>query len=270
MRYVCILWAFLMSHTLKAQNWMAEVSAGIALYNGDLTEQAVSIKQIRPTLGLGIRYNANYLFNFRAGISYARLGANDRNNKDPELKLRNLNFQTNLFEFHAAAELNLMDPELFYGYPYLFAGAGLFYFNPYTRDDQGVKRFLQPLGTEGQGLSAYPDRKKYSLLQLCLPVGGGWRLRLKNNMEIMYELGYRVLITDYLDDVSRVYPSMELLAAERGDVAATLSYRKQGVPFMEEGEARGNSKVKDSYFFSSIKLAINIDGFKKIKNYRRH
>ena len=36
--------------------------------------------------------------------------------------------------------------------------------------------------------------------------------------------------------------------AAEGDVAAQLSYRKQGIPFTEEGEARGNSKGKDLIF----------------------
>lgn len=270
MRYLFVLILLSRLVTASAQDWMGEISVGGASYNGDLTQKVFYLKQVRPMVGLNLKYNTTTFFNLRAGISFARVTASDKDNKDPDLKVRNLDFTSNIFEFHAAGELNLMDPELFYGYPYLFAGVGVFYFDPFTYDDNHKKQFLRPLGTEGQGLSAYPGRKPYSKIQLCLPIGGGWKLKLKKDMELCYEFGYRILFTDYLDDVSRTYPSLELLAQERGDIASQLSYRKQGIPFTEEGEARGNHKVRDLYFFNSVKLAVNLNRFVKIKNYTRH
>lgn len=270
MRYIFVVFFSFFLLQAGAQDWMGEISVGAAAYNGDLTQKAFYFKQLRPAVGLNLKYNTNSFFNLRAGLAYARLTASDKDNKDPGLKSRNLNFTTDIIEFHAGGELNLLDPELFYGFPYLFAGVGIFYFNPYTYDNNHQKRFLRPLSTEGQGLPEYPGRKKYSQVQLCIPMGGGWKFKLKKNMEVCYEFGYRLLFTDYLDDVSKTYPSMEILAQQRGDVAAQLSYRKQGIPFTEEGEARGNSRVKDLYFFSSVKLAINLNRFSKIKNYRRH
>lgn len=254
----------------RAQDWMGEIMVGAAAYNGDLTQQAFSINRLRPAISLNVKYNTTSFFNFRGGISYARLTANDNRNKDEGLRSRNLNFTTNLLEVNIGAELNLLDPELFFGYPYLFGGVGVFYFDPFTFDKNNKKVFLHPLSTEGQGLPEYPDRKKYSKVQLCIPYGGGWKVRLKNNMEFSYEFGFRLLFTDYLDDVSRTYPSLEILANNKGETAAELSYRKQGIPFTEEGEARGNPKVKDLYFFNGVKLAINLNNASKIKNYRRH
>lgn len=270
MRYFYLFILSVLTLSTQAQDWMSEISVGAAAYNGDLTQKTFYLKQLRPAVGVTLKYNTNSFFNLRAGLTYAKLTASDQDNKDPGLRSRNLDFTTDLFEFHAGGELNLMDPELFYGYPYLFGGLGIFYFDPYTRDNNNQKQFLRPLGTEGQGLNEYPGRKMYSKIQLCLPMGGGWKIRLKNNMEFCYEFGYRILFTDYLDDVSKTYPSLELLAQSRGDVAAQLSYRKQGIPFTEEGEARGNSKVKDLYFFNSIKLAIKLNQGGRIKNYRRH
>ena len=48
--------------------------------------------------------------------------------------------------------------------PYVTGGAAVFTFNP-KAEYNGEWVALQPLGTEGQGLPQYPDRKKYSLIR---------------------------------------------------------------------------------------------------------
>ena len=108
----------------------------------------------------------------------------------------------------------------------IFLGVGVFHFNPYTYDNNGKKAYLQP-GTEGQGLASYPTRKKYSLLQPFIPFGGGFKLNMGENLEVGFELGYRILFTDYLDDVSKTYPNMKALREGNGTEAVELSYRKQ-------------------------------------------
>jgi hypothetical protein len=40
-------------------------------------------------------------------------------------------------------------------------------------DEQGNKTYLKPLSTEGQGLTAYPDRKPYNLYQAALTYAAG-------------------------------------------------------------------------------------------------
>ena len=65
---------------------------------------------------------------------------------------------------------------------------------------------LQPLGTEGQGTTAYPDRKKYSRTQIAIPMGGGVKISLNDNLNIAFSFSARKTYTDYLDDVSTTYP----------------------------------------------------------------
>ncbi|MEO8768769.1 MAG: DUF6089 family protein [Ferruginibacter sp.] len=257
MKPYLFVFLFLFSTSARAQQWFAEVTAGTSSYNGDLTQKEVSAKRLGPMIGLNIKYNTGDFVNIRGGISYARLGANDKNNPDPGLQSRRLNFKTNVIELNVCAEVNVLDPETFYSYPYIFGGVGVFHFNPYTYDDYGHKTFLQPLGTEGQGLASYPNRKKYSLYQVCFPVGGGFKYNYKKDWEISFEFGYRILFTDYLDDVSKTYVNLKALQEANGNEAADLSYRKQ-TPFLEEGEKRGNSGVRDSYFFAGIKIATAI------------
>jgi hypothetical protein len=44
--------------------------------------------------------------------------------------------------------------------PFLFGGIAVFKFNPTTEAADGNTYELQPLGTEGQGTTEYPDMKK--------------------------------------------------------------------------------------------------------------
>jgi hypothetical protein len=149
--------------------------------------------------------------------------------------------------------------------PYLFGGVALFHFNPYAFDTLGNKVFLKPLSTEGQGLSAYPDRKEYKLTQFAIPFGGGIKFRVSSNVVLGYEIGLRKIFTDYLDDVSGRYIDPFVLAQERGLKAVEMSYRggelKDGDPnYPVEGNPRGGSKFKDWYYFQGLTLTIGIGG----------
>ena len=251
------------SNVCTAQSWMGEVMVGVSAYNGDLTEQAVSFKRLNPAIGINLKYNSGDFLDFRIGFAFERVSADDKDNNDRFLIARNLNFKSNILEFNACVELNLLDPQLYDEMPYIFAGIGIFHFNPYTYDDNNKKTYLQPLSTEGEGLSEYPRRKVYSLTQPCVPIGAGFKWKVNNNLEISYEFGYRWLFTDYLDDVSKNYVSIETLNLEKGSESAALSYRKVGTPFTEEGYPRGNPKVRDYYFFTGLKLAFKLNTKKK-------
>ncbi len=237
-----------MSQPIFAQTWMGEISAGGMAYTGDLTQHGFSPKRIRPAAGFNIKYESGDLMNVRIGGMWGMLTADDKDNKDPSLSVRNLNFTTHLIEGTAIVEFNLFDPEITTSYPYLFGGVGVFYFNPYTYDKDNKKVYLHSLNTEGQGLPQFPDRKQYKMTQVCLPVGIGWKWINKNKSLMSLEFGYRVTFTDYLDDVSKNYIDPELLAVEKGVLTAELSYRKVNIPFAEYDQPRGNSAKKDLYY----------------------
>ena len=174
-------------------------------------------------------------------------------------KNRNLNFKTNLLEFHLGVEVNLLDSREYTGYPYLFGGVGIFHFNPYTNDKDNKKTFLWSLGTEGQGLFQYPDKKQYSLNQICIPFGGGWRHSISEHFDLGFELGGRYLFTDHLDDVSTTYVDPQVLSAARGPLSAELANR-QLTPGAGIGGQRGNPKKNDWYFISGFKILYRIPG----------
>ena len=260
----CLIFLLLFANICKAQEWQAEVMVGVSGYNGDLSQQRISIKQLRPAFNLNLKYTSGDFIDLRAGIGYGRVGADDKNNKNAGLRSRNLNFKSDILEINLIAEINLFDPETYTSYPYVLGGVGLFHFNPFTYDKNNKKTYLQPLSTEGQGLKEYPGRKKYALTQFCIPVGIGWKITVKEKWDISYEFGYRILFTDYLDDVSKTYVDLNVLTTEKGSKSAELAYRG-AAPFRYEGEARGNPTIKDIYFFSGIKIATNLSNIWKKK-----
>jgi hypothetical protein len=246
----------------KGQEWQAEVMVGVSGYNGDLTEREISFKRMRPAASLKLIYNTGDFINFRLGVGYAKIVGDDKTNKDVDLRNRNLSFQSDIFEMNLCAEFNLFDPAIYYSYPYIFTGVGLFHFNPYAYDKDNKKTYLHPLSTEGQGLIEYPERKEYSLTQFCIPFGFGWKIK-KKRWEIGYEFGYRFLFTDYLDDVSKTYASLETLVNTKGPKAAEMSFRGLGGWISNDEALRGNSKVRDTYFFSGLRFATTIGKNKK-------
>jgi hypothetical protein len=243
------------------QEWQAEVLLGTSGYNGDLTQKSISLKTFRPAAGINIKYDLDNGLILRGGIGWGTITADDRNNKQADLRLRNLNFKSTILEGSVCAEINVLEPGLFYSYPYFFAGVGIFHFNPYTYNKDGSKTFLQPLGTEGQGLPEYPMRKPYNLTQFCLPFGGGWKININKRWDVIYEIGGRVLFTDYIDDVSTTYVNSQTLLTHKGEKAVELAVRYDpatGGHFPHEGDIRGNPEAKDWYFISGIKLLIHL------------
>ncbi len=247
-----------------AQDLRFNIFAGTANYNGDLQEKNFTLMQARYTVGAWLSYDINSKIMLRGGLHYARIGASDQYQSDLLRKLRNLNFQTNIWELHAGAEYHFLDMYTRIFSPYIFAGAAVFRHNPFTTDQAGNKVFLQPLSTEGQGVPGYPDRKPYQLTQFAIPFGVGLRMSLTEKFDVGAEISYRKTFTDYLDDVSRSYINQAALLAARGPKAVELAFRTDELPthttdpYPVDLEKRGSPKFKDNYYFMGITLSYRL------------
>lgn len=246
-----------------SQEWSLEVFTGVTGYNGDLTKSSLVLRSVRPAFGINLRYQVQPQFALRGGLMYASVSGDDKYTGDSLLMQRNLSFQTSIIEANFVVEYAVLDPEIFPSYPYLFAGVGAFRFNPFARDENNEKVYLHPLKTEGEGLPEYPERKTYSLAQLCIPFGIGARFRISDQFSLGAEIGFRKLFTDYLDDVSNTYVDAATLSAAAGPRAVQIAYRGDEVgaqydPFPAHGTIRGNPKKDDWYYFGGIKLTWHI------------
>ena len=186
---------------------------------------------------------------------------------------RNLHFRSKISEFSLVAEFHPLfifvdwpgkdrDPPYFS--PYLAAGIGFFSFNPQAKL-RGRNVDLQPLSLEGQGFPQYPDRKPYKLSQINFPIGAGVRYELGPSFNLRAEFLYRILKTDYLDDVSTRYIEPSFFADNLSgadiqnaiDLASnqrTNTGPNSGIYRKTAGGIRGNPKNDDAYFTFNIKI----------------
>ncbi|WP_336514313.1 DUF6089 family protein [Pollutibacter soli] len=248
----------------KAQRLSVELFGGLSNYQGDIKEQRYTFHGSKPAVGLGMSYAITNHISVRGLFSFTRLSATDKDNSDPYLLARNLDFSNNIVELSVMGQYHFLNIEEARINPYVTAGIGFFHHNPYTNDSLGMKYYLKPLSTEGQGLSQYPDRKPYSLNQFVIPFGAGIKFRVTENINIGWEIGLRKTFTDYLDDLSLNYVDEDILRAAKGNKAVELAYRggevKNGNPvYPAEGTTRGKP-AKDWYYFSGVTATFRLGG----------
>jgi hypothetical protein len=182
---------------------------------------------------------------------------------------RNLSFRSSIFELSVIGEIH---PRYFKNYasgqklprvsPYLLAGIGYFNFNPQAKLN-GEWIDLKPLSTEGQGFDEYIERKPYKLKQFNLPVGAGIKYKLNEVWNLSAECVYRILNTDYLDDVSSTYIDpllfQKYFSGDQLAKAQALSNRQPELNpshITNKGDIRGNYQSNDAYFSVNFKVAL--------------
>ncbi len=243
---------------LWAQSKEVGVFLGVATYKGDLQKSLFDYGQSNPAIGVMFRHSLNNHWSQRLALNYGTISASDSKSGDDFNKTRNLSFRSRILDLHYLFEFNfypyqIANPESFFT-PFIFAGLNLYNFNPQA-EVGGEWYDLQPLGTEGQGTSLYPDRKKYKRLQIGVPFGGGFKFKLSRRFGVTLEAGARKTYTDYLDDVSTTYASKAVLANENGELSAFLSDRSNSGQTQDNtNRQRGNASDNDWYMFTGFSL----------------
>ncbi len=267
---------------------------GASNYIGELSKP-VALQETHPMGGLICRFNFNEFFTIRGTAVFGRISGKDANySSDAYRNRRNLSFRSDLVEFSGTIEYNILGYQETQRYnpatPYLFAGLGVFKYNPLAKfiyhpeadlanDPSGatpvhpaiLKQFdgqwieLQPLGTEGQETTKYNDRKRYALTQLCIPFGVGYKKQFNDVWAWGTELGIRKTFTDYLDDVSKDYVDEQIVGGNNGFLAAALKDRaaEKGYKKFDNGDPRG-SAGSDWYFFLNFTITRKITGGKQV------
>lgn len=234
--------------------WEAGGWLGTSYYFGDINTEF----NIDPAFAGGLvgRYNFNERVCVKFSANYGSISAYDSDSDNSFQQQRNLHFRSRLLDGTAQFEFNFLpykhgSRDEFYT-PYLFAGLSVFNFEPQA-EYQGEWVDLRPLGTEGQFKG-----EEYSTLQGAIAYGIGLKIDLSYEWSLNFELSARRLFTDYLDDVSTVYPDFDDLEALHGQIAVDLSDPSipfsEGVQIGQPGRQRGNSNNNDMYAMLGVGL----------------
>lgn len=238
---------------------------GGSCYQGDVLGSSVS--ELAPNIHASANLNVAYFFNnyigLRLATGYGKMSGGDNYAEVVQRKSRNLSFISNVYNVGIRAEFNVTgfnpdDDKNFTIYP--FVGYHHVFFNP-KAEYKGKLYALQPLGTEGQGLSKYPERKPYKLNAGSILYGGGMRIAVAPRLSLGLEYGAFRVYSDYIDDVAGNYvPYTDILQETGNQVAAGLSNREgellgtDQIVLKKATDLRGNQKVFDYYFQFGLTL----------------
>lgn len=249
---VCLFWV-IFSGSVQAQHYfkMPTMSVGFGVglshYFGDINP---FFDRFVPGYSVSVfsRHILNHYLAWRLQGAFLRMGYSDSYSKNEVRYRRNLNFETNIYELSGQMDFHFLKyvPSV-RGYnftPYLTLGLGLFYFHS-TTDYQGRTYALRPLRTEG---------KKYSPVQLSIPVGLGMKWGLGPNFNLGFELSYRFTTTDYLDDVSNVYKGRVFFSDPLGRQLQDPSQTQIGIVDRQ----RGQSRVNDNFMSLQLIFSVNL------------
>ena len=239
-------------------------------YLGDLNNQSM-LGRLNWGYGAFFRYNLDERWAVTAGGARGQIeGGNPRGLEgvrgdwDPR---RNLSFLSPVTEATLRVEFNFlpygMEGQMHKVSPFIFAGVGLFGFNPkalYTNPLTGETAWhaLQPLGTEGQGTPDYGNRRPYTLIQLCMPFGVGVKAKPNKLFAFSVEYGFRKTWTDYLDDCSLTYVGAELLERYHPNSASAALADRSPQP-NAPGIKRGDDSLDDWYAYIAATLSLRLD-----------
>lgn len=254
---------------IAAQNIEFGIYGGVSNYIGDVSEQTMKFDLFHPSAAVMGRYNISPKVTLKGMIAYGKVSGADSLANSAANKIRNTNFTSDIFEFSAQIEYNLVKYNI--GgrgarpfVPYLFGGIGIFHYNPKSTFN-GQEYELQPLGTEGQGTTQYNELKKYDLTTVCLPFGFGIKKKVSRSIVVGVEAGLRLTFTKYIDDIGGKYADVNVVSRAYGPVAGSLANRTGEVASQypdlavaREGQLRTTAPFlfgTDMYFLAGISVS---------------
>lgn len=244
-----IILSFICGNAL-AQSWEFGGRLGGAGYMGDLnTNNPVKVSGI--SAGGFVKYNFNPYLSARLGYTYGSITAADSLSSNQQFRERNLSFSNNLHEISITGEFNFFDyvPSVSKNVftPFIFGGAAIVHHNP-TAIYAGETYSLRPLMTEGQ-------RSPYKNYAWAIPYGAGIKYNFSGRLNLIADIGYRYVRTDYLDDVSGNYANKTTISDALTRALSDRSGERNGNYIGTARTQRGDQRSFDTYFFVGVSLS---------------
>ena len=277
-----IICALLLSTALTGfsqYKWEMGTAAGVSNYLGEIggNENArrdfildMKPSKTRSSLGYFARYKLKHNFFLKGGLSWNRISGDDKLSSNPGRRGRNLSFRNNIVETAVTAQYVFYEKYHIGRHyqvnnnfmAYVFTGIAGFYHNP-EAEYYGEWVSLEQLKTEGQS-------KQYGLIQAAIPAGTGFFFTMNKKYRIGWELNWRTTFTDYLDDVSSVYPAASSLESSlsadlsnRNDELGNYNPNTDGIAYSGNytpGSKRGDPTHNDSYLTTSVNVSYMLQG----------
>jgi hypothetical protein len=245
------------------------LKGGGSFYFGDISsDNGRSIHNAKETVGLHVRYNYHPMLSFQLGYNWLKVVGTDA--YSARTMGRNLKVSTYINEVYLMPEFNFLNIKIGESgkfTSYISTGISYFDFMPTTYYGRSGYIRLQELGTEGQGLPGYAE--PYKTKAFAIPMSWGVKLIITEVLSVDWTLiNNRYTFTDYLDDVSTVYPDFELLEASKGKLAVALSNRSENDNL--EGQKRGTPETNDWYGSMTLAFCFNLGAMDAKKKPRRN
>lgn len=268
----------------KRQRYEFSMGLGVSNFLGELGGanqigthyfRDLEFSQTRLAAAIGLRYKLSNYFAVKTHLTYGRVSGDDKLTTEKFRHTRNINFFSDIYEWNLNFEGAFQQEQIGHRYrlkkvrglkgyelyTYLFAGVGVFYFNP-KAEFQGQTYKLRDYHTEGQ--SYVPTRKNYSVFQLCIPLGIGFKYTIDRQWGLGLEFGIRKTFTDYIDDCSTTYIDLsQYQSGDQYDVGQFLANPSdrsdpEAAKITAPGQQRGDPRYKDSYMFAIFSVNYKI------------
>ena len=259
--------------------------AGSSHYIGDLLPVGGLItagaQSTRWNVGANITRHLSPNFSASLGLNYIRIAGDD--NYFPAVgswdanSFRNLHFRNDIkemslvgiYEIGGNPENNLKRNVVS---PYVYLGVSGILHSPDAREEAQIDGSGNPvhgawLSEKGESLQNYMNEGvEYSLFGVSIPFGVGVRYKLNNSIDLGFDFGYRIALTDYLDDVTDIresvvpgsFPGARMLYTRRvGEIFAanTLVNRLPIGPVLTAPKI---STGPDQYFTTQIRVIYHL------------
>ncbi|WP_262248423.1 type IX secretion system protein PorG [Parapedobacter soli] len=191
---------FFLLSVANGQEWELGLQGGASGYMGDINpENPFAFNDW--SVGALVKYNLNHTWGIRGNFAYANTYAYDGHSRVQQRRDRNLGFFGPIMEAALLVDFNFFKwlPQrgrIVYT-PYIFAGVGGIVFEPKWYD------LLDPATPEINLRDYRTEGVVYDNKAITIPFGAGFKYNLRGPWSVGVELGYRLVLTDYLDDVSK-------------------------------------------------------------------
>lgn len=256
MRKVLYILCFLaLSAAANAQSVEGGILVGASNYHGDLAYNPVA-SESNFSGGIFYRHSVTPYWSIRPALSVLQISGSDANFE--EYHLRNLSFRNTLYEASTVMEFNfrpfsarkIHNQSTFYA---LIGVAGFLHKPEAEINGQWVD-------LHSQNTEQLDPKDHYKLFQLSVPFGVGVKYAPHKNIVLGFETVWRKTFTDYLDDVSTVYPDLHdpnnpipVQARQLSDRSWEVS--ETGTILSQGGDMRGDPNLKDWYFQAAFTIS---------------